>query len=401
MYEAAQSPVRRCALLFFGLCGVLACGDGEMSLAGQPSADTPDAPGVPDAVAAGAMGSGSGPPASAGATGTNPVQGAVDAPPVGAVTVSAADIDAVAPAGKMRLFVGQDLDSIAAYTDTVGAPGGAVGYTSLAALEGLDSLADNGGGPNHLDALAARHPGLPLALGLYLVGDLPAINAGERDGSIARLAAVLQAHGVPVLLRVGYEFDLDWTAYEPGAYREAFRRIAEGVRSAGATHVQLVWQSAAPCGARYLQQPLEAWYPGDEFVDWVAVSSFAMDSCYLAEVGRVADFSEARGKPLFVAEAAPKNFDIGELTFSLDGAGREDLEAEQIWSRWFVPFLQLLESRREVIRAVSYINADWDTQWQFGPPYTTAGYWGDSRLQANTRILELWQQQLQQDRWLR
>src|SRR5262245_12140495 len=81
----------------------------------------------------------------------------------------------IAEPGKVRLFVGQDVVSIADYAREVAPVAGAVSYTSLAQLEGVTEQHDSGGGPMFLGALAASYPGVPLSLGLYLVDDLPRV----------------------------------------------------------------------------------------------------------------------------------------------------------------------------------------------------------------------------------
>ena len=64
----------------------------------------------------------------------------------------------IAEAGKVRLFVGQDVTSIADYARDVAPVAGVVSYTSLRALEGVSEQHDSGCGPMFLDDLAATYP---------------------------------------------------------------------------------------------------------------------------------------------------------------------------------------------------------------------------------------------------
>jgi hypothetical protein len=295
----------------------------------------------------------------------------------------------VAPAGKVRLFVGQDVDSIEAYARDVALPSAVVSYTSLVALEGLSEPRDNGGGLMHLGRLVEQFPGAPVALGLYLVGQLPEINAGALDSNIDTLARALASYGVPVLLRVGYEFDGEWNHYDPVEYTLAFRRVAERIDGAGATNVELVWQAAASCGETFGGHPVEAWYPGSDVVDWMAASFFAQQACQFSPLKRMLHLAREQQKPFFIAESAPQGYDLSDETYSPTGADRQPRPATLIVDEWYAPYFELIASSLDVVRAVAYINADWDTQPQWAPPYRN-GYFGDSRVQANAVVLEHW-----------
>jgi hypothetical protein len=52
-----------------------------------------------------------------------------------------------------------------------------------------------------------------------------------------------------------------------------------------------------------------------------------------------------------------------------------------------------------VIKAVTYLNAFWDEQKMWGPPYANS-YWGDARVQANPGILAKWQAEISGSRYL-
>jgi hypothetical protein len=295
----------------------------------------------------------------------------------------------IAEPGKVRLFIGQDLTSIAGYAENVAEPLGVVSYTSLDRLEGLDEDADDGGGPMHLRLLASRHPRAPIALGLYLTGALGRVNSGALDQNIDRLADHLSRYAVPVLLRVGYEFDAPWNAFDPVAYRAAFTRIRDRLRGRGATRVEMVWQAAASCGGTFQNEPIEAFYPGDEAVDWIGASYFAQASCGYSPLLRLVDFARTHRKPFVIAESTPQYYDLSAETFSRDGASRRAVSAESIYDEWFRPYFAFIEQHLDVVRAVSYINADWDTQWLWDAPYEN-GYFGDSRVESNPLILSRW-----------
>jgi hypothetical protein len=302
----------------------------------------------------------------------------------------------IAEPGKVRLFVGQDVRSIADYERDVAGVSGVVSYTSLARLEGITTEEDSGGGPMYLDELARRYPGAPIALGLYLVDDLPNVSAGKRDDALRILTERLAAYDVPVLVRIGYEFDIDWAHYRADEYREAYVRIGDALRR-GAPKVQLVWHSAASCNLSLRAR--EAYYPGDEYVDFVAASVFSQGSCGFQPLLDLVGFARQHQKPFFVAESTPQGFDLGDGTFSESGAARAPVDANASFERWFEPFFDFVHQHTDVIRGVSYINSDWDTQRQWGPPYAN-GYFGDSRVQASPDIQQRWLDELRRDIWI-
>jgi len=300
------------------------------------------------------------------------------------------------PPGQTWLLIGQDVQTIQDYAASVAPPGGLVGYTSLQTLGGLDQPEDDGAGVNDMQSLVGSYPHGPVAIGLYLVGALPAVNAGSLDGAVAALGAKLGALGRPVLLRIGYEFDNPVNGYDATAYRGAFARIAAGVRPFVPAGLATVWQSSAICGLP--AGAFASYYPGDAAVDWVGLSYFRQTDCGQAPIEALVAFARSKGKPLLVAESAPQWYDLGRGTFSTDGATFTSKTGAQIWSEWFAPFLSFVTTNADVIRGVAYIDADWNAQPMWSAPYKN-GYFGDSRVQADPAILANWRATLADPRW--
>ena len=61
--------------------------------------------------------------------------------------------------------------------------------------------------------------------------------------------------------------------------------------------------------------------------------------------------------------------------------------------------LKYIQQNVDVIRALAYINAEWDNQPMWSKPYRS-GYWGDSRVQVNDEIKARWLAEIQRDLWL-
>lgn len=303
------------------------------------------------------------------------------------------------------LVVGQDLGSIAGYTQHVWpSPGGVTGYVRIdpdsARVPGLRSVQNDGAGDNDASELAARYPHSVLVLGLYLVDHggqhLRRLADGELDAGVDDLAAFIRDARRPVLLRIGYEFDGPWNRYEPEPYKAAFRHVVERLRERGADNVASVWQSATSAHGTYRNLPLDAWYPGDDVVDWCGSSYFDFSAPHHEAL---LAFARARHKPVMIAEAAPRGYDLEALTFSDDGRELVPKTPEAIWSEWFAPFFAFVHAHRDAIGAVAYIDCDWASQ----PMWSSSGgngYWGDTRVEANAQIRARWREEIQNGRWL-
>ena len=226
----------------------------------------------------------------------------------------------------------------------------------------------------------------------------------------------------PVYLRIGYEFDGTWnTGYgNAGTYVTAYRRVVDVLNQQGVDNVAYVWQSSSSPIDDILEgyfENINDWYPGDAYVDWVGLSWFLLPDetptaggnpatqSQLAE--DVLSFARSRGKPVMIAESTPQGYDLQALTNAnispvwdgTAGANIRSLTAQQLWNEWFVPFFDFIHDNSDVIKAVSYINADWDAQGSWGPPYPE-GYWGDTRVEVNATIRGNWQSEIGSPFWL-
>ena len=304
---------------------------------------------------------------------------------------------------KTILIIGQTREEFADYVHTAraGQPGGYMFYTSLNHLEGLTSpwkgVGCSDAGVADLQDWVRNYPESVGQVGLYIVGQLSSINSGALDANIKTLAEVLRKTNKPILMRMGYEFDGEWNAYEPEAYVAAWRRIVDIFRGkkvghefvVPVTNVAFVWHSAA--WKTFHNQPISAWYPGDNYVDWVAISWFAWsdkESNDVAETARrnVAAFAKEHDKPLMIAESAPKSYYPPTRSDS--------------WSGWFEPVFAWI--RRNNVKAFSYINQNWEAQPMWHDPSCKGGAdWGDSRVQTpGSTVLKAWQETVRGRRFL-
>lgn len=75
------------------------------------------------------------------------------------------------------------------------------------------------------------------------------------------------------------------------------------------------------------------------------------------------NFALEHNKPVLVAESAPQGYDLEESTY---GAAEVAKTPDGVWDEWYVPFFAYVHDNAGVIRAVAYINVDWNSQpmWQ-------------------------------------
>lgn len=296
----------------------------------------------------------------------------------------------VPPAGKTLLIMGQDMKAIAEYTANFSdrpTPGGWAAYWGITSMNGVDRMnaedvASQYGYQNH-QTLVDLYPDTVLQSGLWMVGMWDVLQRaakGEFNSVVRQFSRWAKSIDRPIYLRIGYEFDGKHNQMEPVDYVKAYRRIASIIREEGADNVAFVWHSyAAPT---YKGYPLSAWYPGDDYVDWVGISLFG--HMYSAELSEQADnvflFAKLHKKPVMVAETSPIN-----------GIDKNNIDA---WDTWFINFLSL--SYRKNVKAISYINADWTSY----PGFTSLN-WKDARLQNNKQVADAWFKETGKDRYLK
>ncbi|XVV10069.1 carbohydrate-binding domain-containing protein [Actinoplanes sp. CA-131856] len=342
------------------------------------------------------------------------------------------------PGGRVLFYMGQDSTTLhdlkTGVLDTdrrFPRPAGVTLYTNLVGspMSGMFQPTDYGSGENDFPATINEFGG-GLAVGLYLsdpaqtplkayAGTADAATVARYREWLDEFLTYLDRTGREVFLRIGYEFDGNWNAYDPELYKQAYRYIARRIDQLGARRIATVWQSAA--WPRAEKEPYAAttaghwdrWYPGDDYVDWAGLSHFYGEqfdryqwgcekpeniaATPIAVQQSLLDFARRHRKPVFVSESAPQGFDNGAKTagciFVDPATGGPHptvkVTAQQIWDTWYAPYFRFVERNRDIIRGIAYINTDWKSQsmWNCRPGACANGYWGDSRVQADPLIL--------------
>jgi hypothetical protein len=140
------------------------------------------------------------------------------------------------------------------------------------------------------------------------------INAGTWDSYISKWGAAAAKFGKPIFVRWGHEFNGDWYPWsvakngqDPANYVKAYRRVHDLVVKAGASNVTWVWcPNAGTSPAQEWNDPLKA-YPGDEYVDWIALDGYDFDgnASFADLFSKIyIEVIQAFAKPIYVGEFA-------------------------------------------------------------------------------------------------
>lgn len=104
------------------------------------------------------------------------------------------------------------------------------------------------------------------------------IAAGRYDAFIRRAALETAAYKKPVFIRLAPEMNGSWFPWgakingnTPASYISMWRHVVSIFRSVGATNAKWVWSPNVNCSGTC---PFPAYYPGNSWVDWVALDGY-------------------------------------------------------------------------------------------------------------------------------
>lgn len=185
--------------------------------------------------------------------------------------------------------------------------------------------------------------------------DTAGIAAGAYDDMVRARAREVKALGVPIFLRWLWEMDGPGKADRagtPASYIAAWRHLREVFASEGADAVAWVW---CPNAAGFDVGRAQAWYPGDDAVDWLCADAYNFGAEPLPWTSFEKLFrafhawGAQRGKPLMVAETGTVERAKGEK------------------AAWLRAIPTTLRRDLTAIRAVVYFDEErdgWD--WRIG-----------------------------------
>jgi len=270
----------------------------------------------------------------------------------------------------------------------------------------------------NLSAILNQYPsdtwyGIQMGLWFYDVNgntfDCDIMN-GKLDANLSAMIDGFNKVGRPVWLRIGYEFNGQWTHFNQTCYKGAFQYITKALRADSFCNkaVATVWDYTADSEFVGTFMP---WYPGDEYVDWWGVNVFgdfhtAGSVPSNAGIGSpyVLQFIEAavnRSYPIMLGETTPRQVGGNAMP---NGCAYNDA-----WDSWYGPYFDMINNASLNIRSFCYINWDWwnspgsapDCNWgqaeinypdcsSVGPKYQAAisnGKYMNAQSEASTKSL--------------
>ena len=299
----------------------------------------------------------------------------------------------VPPEGKILLIGGQDkiqINDIPSAWDF--SPGGYAHYFAVCNSNGIWSdchIEDDPSNTQNAKWIADNHPNSVLQMAMWMVGYAMGwdnfcakTTNGDYDAYLLSFCDFAKAVNRPIYLRIGYEFDGPHNVLAPGEYVAAYRYIADFIRiSNHVSNVAFVWHSWN--NYTYNGYPIMNWYPGDGYVDWFGMSVFhdhVWDGNYMSYLGSFVNLARAHSKPVMICESCPN----GGITNN----------GYETWNRWFVPYFNFIHSNN--IKAVSYINCNWDLIGMYN-----GDGWGNTRVQDYPLILTQWRNETSKDEYLK
>jgi mannan endo-1,4-beta-mannosidase len=182
---------------------------------------------------------------------------------------------------------------------------------------------------------------------------LATIIGGQHDDYLRTWAAAAKALGGPVMLRPMHEMNGDWYPWggtvngnTPSQYVEAWRHVHDVFVQVGATNVTWVWSVNVNSKPNTAENAYNVYYPGDAYVDWVAVSGFNAGTN--RATGKRNTFEELFTKPLAYLKTIGKPIIIGE-------SGSVQANADK--AAWITDTYQQLQTTHPEVRGFVYYDA--------------------------------------------
>ncbi|QUI20968.1 hypothetical protein HZI73_01055 [Vallitalea pronyensis] len=179
-----------------------------------------------------------------------------------------------------------------------------------------------------------------LALPLHDDQGLEALGKGQYDEALTTLVRTYKSIGLPIFLRIGYEFDGPWNGYAPRLFIKAYRHIVDVFRKEQADNIAFVWNTYI-CD----NQDIFHWFPhdpdsqqqdGGNYIDWFAYNTVTakFEADWFMEQARAYD------KPVM----------IGEASYAI-------VEEDMTFETWVDCFFTKIKQHH--VQGYQYINWDW------------------------------------------
>jgi hypothetical protein len=138
---------------------------------------------------------------------------------------------------------------------------------------------------------------------------------GDADDLIAAAARRLRDLDQPALLRWGWEMNGDWYRWggakndqDTEGYVKCFRYLRKIFDDEGAENVSWVWSPNWNSSPRKDWNRIDAYYPGDDFVDWVGISGYNLHRETPETLFDPIYHKYAARRPIMITEVGSKDY---------------------------------------------------------------------------------------------
>jgi beta-mannanase len=180
------------------------------------------------------------------------------------------------------------------------------------------------------------------------------VTAGSFDSEIKQICSKIGTTSRPVLVRWGHEMEdlsgrYPWASRQPKSYIAAYRYFVDHCRTF-APEASYVWSpKGKPAAARY--------YPGNDYVDFVGLSLYALQAWDIDHFGRALNFNEVLQWSYSRVAGFNKPIIIAELGISGDAD----------YKRQWLDDMSELKPKFDRLYAIIYFNSRETGTWP--PPY--------------------------------
>ena len=264
--------------------------------------------------------------------------------------------------------------------------------------------------PLHNLEIIIRHDSIPLIYWSpwdrpYIEGrgpdrfSLEAIVAGKWDAYINYWATQAKTFGRPIFVSWGLEMNGNWFPWSgyfygggkelskgvyagPDLYKKAYRYIVDRVRATGAKNIIWVYHVQAYSYPSDVWNQLKEYYPGDDYVDWLAMSAYGKQFRSNRWISASDAMSYAyqdlcsinSNKPVMLAE-----WGVGEFPEVGDKA------------QWLTEAFQMMKKRFPRLKAAVF----WSERWE-----NDDGSYSNLRVTSSPRALEAYRRGVADPFWL-
>lgn len=221
---------------------------------------------------------------------------------------------------------------------------------------------------------------------------LEAIKQGEFDSDLRAWGKAAAAFKTPLMVEYGTEvngswfpWNAKWNGKQGGAdlFKEAYQHIIEVMRQAGANNILWGFHVDAYDDPQTQWNTLEAYYPGDNYIDFIGISAYGVQSPQDKEWG---SFTEAMDEVIpRISELAPKkSVFVVEFGSSLHPRLRASDWADEALSN-------LLANRWPSLRGFAWWNETWQND-------TNPAHDSDLRVQSVPGLSEVFRKYLNSEK---